>query len=300
MTTAQNIVDELTTYHEELKSYKRLLECEEQPLGKKPIMRINWDHPEAQKRDRDSLREKLVRKTGALKKIIVEATGKQYIKLPVSIPGSINDMWDEAFNPRSFSSDILAALDYCITTTNEAIGKLEDDINKGLRDEQGNLIGEPPKDIAELSLNLFDKMQFHPKVVEASKDCFIAGNYREAILNAFICLIDYVKERTGLDLDGDDLMNQVFSINYDKEQRRITKYPIIRINELKNKSDRDEQQGFMFLCKGAAGGIRNPKAHKLIPQSNPLHTLEYLSFASLLVRRVEEGKIEKPNNKEQI
>lgn len=147
------------------------------------------------------------------------------------------------------------------------------------------------KDGVELPLQLFDEMQFHPRVVEVSKDCFIAGNYREAILNAFICLIDYVKERTGLDLDGDDLMNQVFSINYDKEQRRITKYPIIRINELQNKSDRDEQQGFMFLCKGAAGGIRNPKAHKLIPQSNPLHTLEYLAFASLLMRRIEEGKV---------
>jgi len=142
-----------------------------------------------------------------------------------------------------------------------------------------------------IPIQLFDAMQFHPKVVEVSKDCFIAGNYREAILNAFICLIDYAKERTGLDLDGDDLMNQVFSINYDKEQRKITKYPIIRINELQNKSDRDEQQGFMFLCKGAAGGIRNPKAHKLIPQSNPLHTLEYLAFASLLMRRIEEGKV---------
>ncbi len=160
------------------------------------------------------------------------------------------------------------------------------------------LLGEKPmglKDKIELSIQLFDAMQFHPKVVEVSKDCFIAGNYREAILNAFICLIDYVKERTGLDLDGDDLMNQVFSINYDKEQRRITKYPIIRINKLQNKSDRDEQQGFMFLCKGAAGGIRNPKAHKLIPQSNPLHTLEYLAFASLLMRRIEEGKVVRTN-----
>lgn len=142
-----------------------------------------------------------------------------------------------------------------------------------------------------IPIQFFDAMQFHPKVVEVSKDCFIAGNYREAILNAFICLIDYVKERTGLDLDGDALMNQVFSINYDKEQRRITKYPIIRINELQNMSDRDEQQGFMFLYKGAVGGIRNPKAHKLIPQSNPLHTLEYLAFSSLLMRRIEEGKI---------
>ncbi len=149
----------------------------------------------------------------------------------------------------------------------------------------------PVNQVSETPIQLFESLQLHPKVIEVSKDCFITSNYREAILNAFICLIDYVKERTGLDVDGDDLVNQVFSINFDKEQRKITRYPIIRINKLKNQSDRDEQQGFMFLCKGAVGGIRNPKAHKLIPQSNPLHALEYLAFASLLLRRIEEGKI---------
>ena len=141
---------------------------------------------------------------------------------------------------------------------------------------------------------LFDEMQFHPKIVEASKSCFVAGNYREAILNAFIRFIDFVKDLAGLDLDGDDLMNQAFSLDYDKKQREITKYPIIRINKLENISDRDEQQGFMFLCKGAVAGVRNPKAHKLILQTNPLHTLEYLALASLLIRRVEEGKVSKP------
>ncbi|MCJ7744592.1 MAG: TIGR02391 family protein [Dehalococcoidales bacterium] len=151
-----------------------------------------------------------------------------------------------------------------------------------------------PKDTTELPIHLFDKMQFHTKVIESSRACFVAGNYREAILNAFISLIDYVKEKTRLDLDGDDLMNQAFSFNYDKDLGKITKYPIIRLNELKKSSDRGEQQGFMFLYKGAAGAIRNPKAHKIIPQSNPLHTLEYLAFASLLMRTVEEGAAAKP------
>jgi len=278
----QGILDELRTFHTELKSYKRLLECEEQPLGKKPIMGINWDHPEAQKRDRDSLREKLVRKTGALKKIIVEVTGKQYIKLPVSIPGSINDMWDEAFNPRSFSSDILAALDYCITTTNEAIGKLEDDINKGLRDEQGNEIGEPPKDTAELPVNLFDKMQLHPKVIEVSKSLFRDGHYASAILEAYKAVNNFVKEKAGLSLDGKDLMAKVF-----REED-----PIIKLNELLTQSDRDEQEGFKFLFMGAMVGIRNPKAHDFIEMKDPYKTLEYLAFASLLLKKISFWKVD--------
>jgi len=166
----------------------------------------------------------------------------------------------------------------------------------GIEEKPATITITPPKSPAEIAIQLFNGMKLHPDVVTASKSLFVTGNYREAILNAFIRLIDYVKEITGLDLDGDDLMNKVFSFNYDKDLRRVTKYPIIRITELKNSNDRNEQQGFMFLCKGAAGGIRNPKAHKLIPQSNPLHTLEYLAFASLLMRRIEEGKVVKPSS----
>ncbi len=143
------------------------------------------------------------------------------------------------------------------------------------------------KDTNKSPIQLFDAMQFHPRVVEASKACFTTTNYREAILDAFIGLIDYIKEISKIDLDGDKLMNAVFSFDYDKEHRKITKYPLIRINELKNQTDRDEQQGFMFLCKGAAAFIRNPKAHKLIEQTNPFHTLEYLAFASLLFRQLD-------------
>ena len=286
----QRIISELKDFYKKLKSYNRYV-CSGEQLS------------QVQMRYRDSLREKLVRQSGALKGKIIELTGRQYAGSRLKVKF---DIWSEAFNTTAMSEDRFA-LACCIDATNEAIGRLQsqkiEESHKGLEDLFAAF--DNPEKVARRQMKrqntataLFDVMQFHPKVVEASKDCFIAGNYREAILNAFICLIDYVKERTGLDLDGDDLMNQAFSINYDKEQRKITKYPIIRINELKNKSDRDEQQGFMFLCKGAAGGIRNPKAHKLIPQSNPLHTLEYLAFASLLIRRVEEGEIEKRDNKE--
>jgi len=282
----KNLLSVLELFCNELKSYKSLLEHLDES---KMIMGHEL-------RERDELQESLVRKTGALKRTIIELTSKQYM----SLFEKTYDIWSEAFNPPPYLPRQKSALNFCINATNEAIGKLESDIEMGIRDNQGNVIEKPPElskkpaeVIGELPIQLFDKMQFHPKVVEASRSCFVAGNYREAILNAFIRLIDYIKERTGLDLDGDDLMNKVFSFNYDKDLRKITKYPIIRINELKNSNDRNEQQGFMFLCKGAAGGIRNPKAHKLITQSNPLHTLEYLAFASLLMRTVEEGAVAK-------
>jgi len=265
----QKIIEELKDFHKELKSYGRLLDPDRQLT-------------EAQKRYRDSLREKLQRKIGKLKDTITQLTGKQYY----TQFGVTHEIWAEGLRTSGYLSSMRFSLTMCIDVTNEAIGKLGSTPLAELEAQEAKSV------VAESPLQIFDAMQFHPRVVEASKSCFVTGNYREAILNAFIRLIDYVKEITGLDLDGDDLMNKVFSFNYDKDLRRITKYPIIRINELKNSNDRNEQQGFMFLCKGAAGGIRNPKAHKLIPQSNPVHTLEYLAFASLLMRRIEEGKLE--------
>jgi len=69
--------------------------------------------------------------------------------------------------------------------------------------------------------------------------------------------------------------------------------PVIKINELLDKYDRDEQEGFKFLFMGAQVGIRNPKAHSNIIQTDPYRTLEYLAFASLLMRRVEESTVVK-------
>jgi len=41
-------------------------------------------------------------------------------------------------------------------------------------------------------------------------------------------------------------------------------------------------------------GIRNPKAHDNIIQTDPYKTLEYLSFASLLAKKVEESELVLP------
>jgi uncharacterized protein (TIGR02391 family) len=134
-----------------------------------------------------------------------------------------------------------------------------------------------PKDTDEVLLYLFDSMQFHPKVVEASRTLFKDGHYTDAIFRAFTQVNNFVKAKTGLELDGKALMSQAFRMEN----------PVIKLNELKTQSERDEQEGFMFLFMGAMVGIRNPKAHDNIIQRNPLRTLEYLALASMLMRRAE-------------
>lgn len=141
-----------------------------------------------------------------------------------------------------------------------------------------------PQDTAELANFLFDKTKFHPEIIKASESLFKSHHYAQAIFEAFKAVNNFVKEKTGLSLDGKDLMAKVF-----REDD-----PIIKLNELKTRSERDEEEGFKFLFMGAMVGIRNPKAHDNVLQTDPYRTLEYLSFASLLMKRAEEGKTKRP------
>lgn len=149
---------------------------------------------------------------------------------------------------------------------------------------QSAAAAEPPSRTAEVPNYLFDKMQFHPRVITASKSLFESGHYAQAIFEAFKAVNNFIKQKTGLNLDGKQLMAKAFN----------EKGPVIKLNELKTQSDRDEQEGFKFLFMGAMVGIRNPKAHDDVVQTDPYRTLEYLGFASLLMKRAEEGKVKRP------
>lgn len=134
-----------------------------------------------------------------------------------------------------------------------------------------------PKDSVELPLNIYDSMQFHPKVIEASRKLFQDEHYRDAIYRAFVEVNNLVKKKANSQLDGRALMSEVFRLEN----------PIIKLNPLITQSDRDEQEGFMFLFMGAMEGIRNPKAHENIVQNDPYKALKYLSLASLLIETID-------------
>jgi hypothetical protein len=53
--------------------------------------------------------------------------------------------------------------------------------------------------------------------------------------------------------------------------------PLLRFNDLADKSDQDEQTGFMMMFSGAVAGLRNPRAHKLI-KDDPERALEFVAF----------------------
>jgi uncharacterized protein (TIGR02391 family) len=89
-----------------------------------------------------------------------------------------------------------------------------------------------------------------------------------------------IRARTGLDLDGADLVGRVFSLTD----------PVLILSELSTESGKNDQKGFIQILQGAYLGIRNPKAHSLITDLGIESTAQYLVFESLLARRVEEAK----------
>lgn len=134
---------------------------------------------------------------------------------------------------------------------------------------------------------LFERYDFHPKIKEVSFKQFEDGYFKEAIQNALVEVIEQVKVKAkrpknanGRDLDGDDLMNQIFGCD--------NQSPKIKFNELKTSLDKAEQRGLMNLFKGIVG-IRDKKAHLNFIQNDPLKTIEYLSLASLLMRLLDEN-----------
>lgn len=119
----------------------------------------------------------------------------------------------------------------------------------------------------------------HPMIREHCAARYHSKQYSDAILAAYKVVLNEIKEVANIhDLDGKPLVEKALSPTN----------PIIKLNELATQSDKDEQLGFMMLFSGAAVGIRNPKAHDLVVQTDELKTLRYLIFASLLLERLDE------------
>lgn len=118
----------------------------------------------------------------------------------------------------------------------------------------------------------------HPKIVQYALPHFQSGHLREAVLNAVIALFDMIRTRTGLDLDGKDLVGQAFG--QDKG--------ILAFSDLNTESGKNDHIGFMQIVQGVYTGVRNPKAHSLIHDLNEQKAAQYLVMLSLLARRVDE------------
>lgn len=139
--------------------------------------------------------------------------------------------------------------------------------------------GEAPK-VREAPIRRIGPENLHPDILRAASDLFADGHYVEAIFNAFKAVELRVKAMSGLDQTGEPLMAAAFGDR-----------PRIRVSVEQGTSGESEQRGFKFLFMGAMAGIRNPKAHEFVQQRDPQRALEYLAFASILMRRLDDATV---------
>ncbi len=124
----------------------------------------------------------------------------------------------------------------------------------------------------------------HPVIANAAVNHFERRKFRSAVLDAAIALIDATKKYAKRqDLDGLDLMSNVLSSD---------ESGVLRVNELRTKHDKGEQDGWKFLFMGMVQALRNPPAHKL-DELSEIEALEMLAFLSLLCRKLEGMHVDK-------
>jgi uncharacterized protein (TIGR02391 family) len=125
----------------------------------------------------------------------------------------------------------------------------------------------------------FDERNIHPDISGVSIKLFDDGHYSQATFEAFKFIDNKVKAASGISESGFKLMMAAFN----------EASPKIKFNDLVTMSDKDEQLGFRYIFAGSMSAIRNPRGHDNLTDPIDL-CLDYLSFASVLLRRFEKRK----------
>jgi len=119
----------------------------------------------------------------------------------------------------------------------------------------------------------------HPTLQTVAAKLIENEHYRSAILDTFIKLVEEVKKKSNVfDKDNSPLVDFVFS----------PKNPILKISD-----DDNEQQGLMFLFKGAIMYFRNANAHQVKNIDDSVKAFQILGFASLLFQILDDTYLAK-------
>jgi uncharacterized protein (TIGR02391 family) len=123
----------------------------------------------------------------------------------------------------------------------------------------------------------FDERGLHHGLPGKVRKLFDNGHYAEATFEAFKYVDKVVQKLSSTNDTGQRLMMGVFSGDT----------PKLKLTPLSNTSEIDEQRGYQFLFSGAVMAIRNPRGHEIEIDEDPDTCLDHLSFASMLLRRLD-------------
>ena len=148
----------------------------------------------------------------------------------------------------------------------------------------GNLAIDNRNKISKSIINTSEQIvvpEIHEKIINVSKELFSNGHYSQAIFDSLKLLEMELKNKSKSQKIGESLANDV--LNHEN--------PKIKITDCKTEPEIDEQRGFRYLFAGAFVGIKNPNSHSFIKITDEKIALEYLSFFSMLMRKLDKAKI---------
>lgn len=123
----------------------------------------------------------------------------------------------------------------------------------------------------------------HSQVIAYCREDLVRTDYYEAVFEAIKGLGSRIRELTGVDADGYNLI----------EQTMAGKEPILRINDGATTTQRSEQLGLANLAKGLFSAFRNPAAHEpqVLWTMSEMDALDVLGTLSLIHRRLDAASV---------
>lgn len=118
-----------------------------------------------------------------------------------------------------------------------------------------------------------------PRLWASLQNAYEAGNFTSAILDSIHFLSELIRNKSGLDSNGNNLVGAAFG----------GQNPIIQVNAGYTESQKDEQRGTEQLLRGLYTAIRNPRSHE--KRTDPCETADVvINFVNNLVGVIDKSR----------
>lgn len=117
------------------------------------------------------------------------------------------------------------------------------------------------------------KLHIEEKLWDSIKRNYIAENYTNAILDAIQFIGDLIREKSGLESDGNQLIGNALG----------GENPKIKLNNLITESDKNTQKGIESILRGIYSAYRNPRSHSKV-QDTEIEAFEIIIFLNHLLK----------------
>jgi uncharacterized protein (TIGR02391 family) len=125
----------------------------------------------------------------------------------------------------------------------------------------------------------FQGRRIHPEVLKYCRAELMQDNYFHAVFEASKGLAQRIREQSGVEGDGANLVDRVFSVNE----------PVLAFNTLRTETEKTQHKGFAALLKGCFAAVRNPLAHEpKIMWDGEDDAADYFTLISLLHKKLDE------------